>query len=96
MLHSNRDEVEGHLAWDEYGITGWGSPGDRTHAFLEENTSSNKFDAPPSTCSCWIIQLFSKIGDILSKMFYSSCCASSRQNVDRLRNGGELGFLDKI
>jgi hypothetical protein len=53
MLYSkNCDEGEGHhqlSAWDRYGITGWGAPGDgcenRTHAFLEENTASHKRDA---------------------------------------------------
>jgi hypothetical protein len=49
MLYSNPDEVKGQSAWDRYGITGWGAPGDecenRTHAFLEENTSSHKLDS---------------------------------------------------
>jgi hypothetical protein len=52
MLYSkNREEGEGHhsSAWDRYGMTGWGAPGDgcenRTHAFLEENTSGHKRDA---------------------------------------------------
>jgi hypothetical protein len=52
MLHSKRDDGEGHhqsSAWDRYGTTGWGVPGDgcenRTHAFLEENNSVHKRDA---------------------------------------------------
>jgi hypothetical protein len=52
MLHFKRDEGEGHhqsSAWDRYGTTGWGVPGDgcenRTHAFLEENNSVHKRDA---------------------------------------------------
>jgi hypothetical protein len=52
MLHSkNRNEGEGHhqlSAWDRYGMTGWGVHGDgcenRTHAFLEENTSYHNYD----------------------------------------------------
>jgi hypothetical protein len=53
MLYSknNRDEGEGYYqssAWDRYGTTGWGVPGDgcenRTHSFLEENTAPHKRD----------------------------------------------------
>jgi hypothetical protein len=46
MLYSNRDQSS---AWDKFGITGWGAPGkeceNRTHGFLEENTSTHKYDA---------------------------------------------------
>jgi hypothetical protein len=52
MLYSeNREEGEGHhhsSAWDRYGLTGWGAPGDgcedRPHTFLEENTSGHNYD----------------------------------------------------
>ena len=46
-LYSNRDEVEGRSAWDRYGVTGWGMSNEcenRTHSFLEENTSTHKLD----------------------------------------------------
>jgi hypothetical protein len=57
MLYSNDpdrgDQVEGHdqlSAWEKYGVTGWGAPGDnecenRTHSFLEVNTSPHNFDS---------------------------------------------------
>lgn len=46
-LTSARDEVEGRTAWDRYGKTGWGNSDEcenRTHAFLEENSSTHKLD----------------------------------------------------
>jgi hypothetical protein len=52
MLYSNRDDGEGHhnsSAWDRYGMTGWGAPGqhgceNRTQAFFKENHSGHNLD----------------------------------------------------
>jgi len=50
-LYSNRDPENKDIqsAWDQYGKTGWGNDNDkcenRTHEFLEENTSSHNYGA---------------------------------------------------
>ena len=48
MLHSDRDQVKGRSAWDRYGSTGWGAPGEecgnRTHSFMETNQSPDKMN----------------------------------------------------
>lgn len=46
-LFSSRDKVKGRSAWERYGVTGWGASNEcenRTHSFLEENSSSHKLD----------------------------------------------------
>lgn len=46
-LTSARDDVSERTAWDRYGVTGWGASNgceNRTHSFLEENTSTHKLD----------------------------------------------------
>lgn len=46
-LTSTRDPVPNRSAWERYGATGWGASNDcenRTHGFLEENSSTHKLN----------------------------------------------------